>query len=84
MGISDRLRDTPTFDPEAPALHYHEAEFLLQTADRRRQSRLRDMANFGCPREMPFAGESDEIFELADEHRPVKQIKPRTATKPVE
>jgi long-chain acyl-CoA synthetase len=22
MGISDRLRDTPTFDPEAPALHY--------------------------------------------------------------
>src|ERR1700733_3903441 len=22
MGISDRLRDTPTFAPEAPALHY--------------------------------------------------------------
>jgi len=54
---------------ETPStLDDHDAEFFFQTSYRRGQGGLRYVTRFGRLGEMFFAGQSDQVIELPDEH----------------
>ena len=58
-----------------PAHDYRNAQFILEPADRGRESWLGDIAALGSAAEMAFLGESDEIVELLEIHLALRVLR---------